>query len=262
MSPIPLHKKRELCALTKYVAALIVVNGHLFIFGNPESPLTPFMNLGACCVSIFFFFSGYGLMTSYRHKGELYLQGFFGHRMSKVILPLLTAYIVTLPVYAHLKGSINWQNVLETISWGGPYLRFSWYVTEIVVLYVIFFLVMRPAYPIRTKRILLTMSVLILMVLLIVARQPNWYIISLPGFIVGIWFEEYEDRLSKLLSVNAILIASTAIWFFTWQWNLIGANYLAEYRWVYLSYYIYNIAFVCMVVGVISKINITPPIYI
>lgn len=71
---IKLSQKRSLCDWVRYIAALLIVNGHLFLFYNPESILTPYMNLGACCVSIFFFFSGYGLMTSYERKGDAYLK--------------------------------------------------------------------------------------------------------------------------------------------------------------------------------------------
>ncbi len=251
--------KRVLCDWVKYIAALLVVNGHLFIFSNPDSPLSPFMNLGACCVSMFFFFSGYGLMTSYINNGNRYLEGFFRRRLMKVLLPLLTAYVITLPVYALLRGAVDWRMVLKTLAWGGPYLRYSWYVTEIVVLYVVFFLVMRRKSRVDTKRIALTAIVLLMMALLIVTRQPNWYIVSVPGFLIGVWYQAYEERLSRFLSQNCILVISSLVWFFTWQWNLAGREILAAYRWEYMSYYACNMAFVCMIAGVLCRINATLP---
>lgn len=256
---IKLSQKRSLCDWVRYIAALLIVNGHLFLFSNPESILTPYMNLGACCVSIFFFFSGYGLMTSYERKGDAYLNGFFRRRETKILFPFLMAYAITLPVYALLRGSIDWKTVLGTLSWGGPYLKFSWYVTEILILYGIFYMVMRTKCDIRKKRTGLTLSVLLFTTILVVTKQPNWYIISLPGFIIGVWFQAYEKRLSLILSQNKVLIAAGAIWFLTWQWHLFGQKILTAYRWQYLSYYIYNIAFVAMIVGVICKLRITPP---
>lgn len=252
-------QKRVLCDWVKYIAALLVVNGHIFMFSNPESAITPFMNLGACCVSIFFFFSGYGLMTSPKQKGDAYLNGFFKRRILKVMLPLLTAYVITLPIYALLKDSINWLTVLKTLTWGGPYLRYSWFVTEIVVLYGAFYIVMKTKCGIASKRNILTLLVLCMMALLIIAGQPKWYVISLPGFIIGIWFQAYEDKISRILSEYTILIISVVIWLFTWQWQLVGHNILTAYKWEYISYYICNIAFVAMVVGLICKLRITPP---
>lgn len=256
---ILLSQKRVLCDWVKYIAALLVVNGHLFIFSNPESEFSKFMNLGACCVSIFFFFSGYGLMTSQRQKGDAYLKGFFRRRILKVLMPLFTAYAITLPVYALLRGPIDWMTVFKTLTWGGPYLRYSWFVTEILVLYAVFYIVMKTKCGIECKRNVLTLLVLVIMALFMITRQPVWYIISLPGFIMGIWFQAYEDKLSGILSKDFILLTSVVIWFFTWQWQLIGHDMLTAYRWEYLSYYIYNIAFVAMVVGLVCKLKITPP---
>lgn len=245
--------------MVKYIAALLVVNGHLFIFGNPQSPVSPFMDLGACCVSIFFFFSGYGLMSSYRHKGDEYMRYFIKKRIIKVLIPLITAYVVTLPIYAFFKGPVDWHKVLMTVAWGGPYLRFSWYVTEIVALYFIFYIVMKPCYNIYYKRNILTISVFLLIASLIFLRQSTWYIISLPGFIMGIWYEEYEKKFARLLSFNGVIVALLLLWFFNWQWRLCGAELLTAYRWEYLSYFVYNAAFVCLVVGVINKLEFTPP---
>lgn len=256
----PLYKKRGLCDIVKFIAALLVVNGHLMIFGNPDSELTPFMNLGACSVSVFFFFSGYGLMTSYAQKGESYLQGFFRRRIFKVLIPFMTAYAVTLPVYALLKGSIDWLMVLETLDWGGPYLKFSWYVTEIVALYCLFYFIMKLKVTMNAKLWLLTIAVVLSMGVMVALHQSSWYVISLPGFIIGIWFWKYEPSLSKLVSNNYFLSLMVVLWFFTWQWQFLGRDILPAYRWEYMSYFVYNACFVLAVIGLIYKIRYTFPI--
>lgn len=51
-----LSSKRQTCDVAKFLAALAVVNGHIFLFGNYDGILVRFMNLGACCVALFFFF--------------------------------------------------------------------------------------------------------------------------------------------------------------------------------------------------------------
>lgn len=86
-----------LCGLVKYIAALLVVFGHLMIahccalFWVMES------NFGSKAVSVFLFFSGYGLMHSYLKKGTAYLDGFVQKRIGKIILPLLVAYFLDDP---------------------------------------------------------------------------------------------------------------------------------------------------------------------
>lgn len=94
-----LSEKQKFTDVLKFVTALFVVNGHLFVFrGGPHSWAQE-MNIGPLCVSLFFFLSGYGLMCSYERKGAAYFKGFLSHRLGRVIFPLITAYIVTLPVY-------------------------------------------------------------------------------------------------------------------------------------------------------------------
>ena len=62
----------------KGILAVLIVLHHLTY--EIKSPLLqPFHSWGAPIVSVFFFISGYGLMTSYKNKGKHYLSGFIKH---------------------------------------------------------------------------------------------------------------------------------------------------------------------------------------
>lgn len=137
----PLCQKRNLCNLTKFVAAMLVVNGHLFLFHFDNPLFAKELNWGSECVSLFLFFSAYGLINSYKQKGGAYLYGFIRKRVVKIILPLVTAYMIALPTYYFCVEEFSLPEVVFTLYWGGPFLRFSWYVTEIAVLYLLFYLV-------------------------------------------------------------------------------------------------------------------------
>lgn len=90
-----LCEKRNLTDLVKLIAAIAVVVCHLFTFYMHNPAWAAESQFGSLSVSIFFFLSGYGLMCSYSLKGKKYLEGFCIHRISKIIIPLLTAYIYT-----------------------------------------------------------------------------------------------------------------------------------------------------------------------
>lgn len=139
----PLYQKRNLCGMSKFIAAMLVVNGHLFLFHYNNPMLAKELNLGSESVSLFLFFSAYGLIHSYRQKGKAYLDGFIRKRVVKVILPLITAYMIALPTYYFCVGEFSISEVISTLYWGGPFLKFSWYVTEIAVLYLLFYLVFK-----------------------------------------------------------------------------------------------------------------------
>lgn len=259
----PLNRKRPLTDLAKFIAALLVVNGHLMIFGGAPDALATELNLGTLCVSLFLFFSGYGLMTSYAAKGQAYFHKFIRHRIGRVVLPLLTAYLVTLPVYRIFAGPIDWMKVLETVGWGGPYLRFSWYVTEIIGLYLLFYLTMRPTFlAVNVKVTILSVCIAIVMGTLAVLQQPLWYIVSLPAFVIGIWFQRYEElilRTTKGFRIVSTLLLSAAL-LVTFRWDFIAQRVeaLSMYRYQYVSYYSVNVVFILL--AIILLIGISPPL--
>ncbi len=260
----PLHSKRSLCDIVKYLAALAVVNGHMFLFGPYKSGLTPFMNLGACCVALFFFFSGYGLTHSLKEKGNQYLRTFFSRRLCKIILPLFIAYAITLPVYGIIKGPIDWNLVWSTLSYGGPYLKYSWFVTEIIAVYILFYASMSLGLGYIGKLFVLTILVFILMSALFYLHQPLWYIISLPGFVVGLWFQHYESRLCYGRSQAALIIfvlVAGVLWFLTWQWGLAGKQIFPQFRYEVIAMIMSNVFFVFLVCGILSIIDNCPKKY-
>lgn len=93
-----LYEKRNLTDVVKWIAAVAVVINHLCIFYMHNPTLATELRFGSLSVSIFFFLSGYGLICSYSLKGEKYLKNFLVHRMSKIIIPLLTAYAIHIPL--------------------------------------------------------------------------------------------------------------------------------------------------------------------
>jgi membrane-bound acyltransferase YfiQ involved in biofilm formation len=260
----PLCEKKELCNSVKFVAALLVVNGHLFTFGYDDYNVARFMNLGAYCVSIFFFFSGYGLTYSFSSKGRAYLSGFFSKRLLRVVLPLVVAYAVTLPVYALLRGPVELKTVVSTLVWGGPYLKFSWYVTEIIVVYVLFYVTMILPCRYAIKLRILTCLVAMMMILLLVCHQPIWYVESLPGFVIGIWYQKYEGEILRKLNYSKLvsaLLLFALVWLFSWQWDLCCGKVLTQYRYAFVAIFVSNIAFTLFVVSGLMLNKLPPPVY-
>lgn len=249
-----LNEKRQFTEIVKFVTALFVVNGHLFLFGGGPHAWAQEMNIGPLCVSLFLFLSGYGMMCSYERKGEAYFKGFLTHRLGRVILPLVTAYIVTLPIYRVVRGTIDWHTVFSTLYWGGPFLQFSWYVTEIIILYLFFYVTMKSSMNKQNKIYTLTFVVLLMMVVLFVARQPIWYIESLPAFVIGVWFQRYERTIyTKILTgakkINIVILLSLGF-LITFHWHFVAERIpvLSAFRYQYASYYIMNIVFIILII--------------
>lgn len=251
-----LSNKRQITDIVKFLLALLVVNGHLFMYYSGKPDIAQWVNLGAQCVSLFLFFSAYGLMCAYEKKGKDYLKGFFSRRIVKVLIPLVTAYAVSLPVYSVFKGQIDWYNVLTTITWGGPYLKFSWYVTEIVVLYVLFYLSAKLSKSESSLAWILSIAVCLLIVILFVTKQPVWYINGLPCFLFGIWFQRYEKSIATFFSKTACMLIPVLLiaFFVEYQWHYIrdAVPALSAWRYEYLAMYASNFFFVLLAVTIME----------
>lgn len=212
-------------------------------------------------MALFFFFSGYGLMRSLKEKGDAYLRTFFSRRLGRIILPLFIAYVITLPVYSIVKGPIDWNLVFSTLTWGGPYLRYSWFVTEIIAVYILFYASMRLGLSEIRKLIVLTLLVVMLMLALFCLHQPLWYIVSLPGFVMGLWFQRYEYRLIRCRCKAALVVfvlMAAVLWFLTWQWGLAGKLVLPQFRYEVIASIMSNMLFVSLVCGILAIINYGP----
>lgn len=202
-------------------------------------------------------------MCSYERKGDIYFKRFLSHRLGRVILPLITAYILTLPVYRIVVGVIDWHTVFSTFYWGGPFLRYSWYVTEIIILYLFFYAIMRLPMNKRHKIYTLTFAVFLMMGLLIVTKQPIWYIESLPAFIIGFWFQRYEKKICNVFlmegvkKIGIVILLSLAL-LITFHWHFVAEHIqmLSAFRYQYVSYYIMNIVFVILIIIVMKGVEI------
>lgn len=112
-------------------------------FANEDPGILIFMvDIGVGFVGMFFFFSGYGLYSSLRDKPD-YLKGFLRGRIPTILVPF---YICN---FAFILGSYLWGYEFQE----GELLRYltgvvlmnsqMWYIVEILVLYLLFYVVFR-----------------------------------------------------------------------------------------------------------------------
>jgi len=211
--------------------------------------------------------SGYGLSYSYLKKGEIYLTGFLSKRIIGVLIPLITAYAIALPIYSYFVGPIDWENVFGTMYWGGPYLQYSWYVTEIVVLYVMYYLSMKRKAPYISNIKFLSLCVCFLMFVLFICRQPEWYIISLPAFILGLWLPIFENGINgklfnNLLQDNRKLfmlsMCLSLMFIITFRWDIIANIVISlnRNRFYFVNGFVYNILFAILMYIILTRVKV------
>lgn len=123
--------------------ALVVILHHIAQRTSPPVLLEDFLRVGFLAVSVFFFFSGYGLQKK-NISDPQYSHGFLIKRIPTVLIPYTIMSFVYWGEYA-LLGDFRtiadvWHNF---IAYGDPIVWFSWYVVSILVFYFAFYLLMK-----------------------------------------------------------------------------------------------------------------------
>lgn len=111
--------KLDETACIKGICAVVIVLDHMGLQLSTPIVLKPFTMVGYLCVSIFFFFSGYGLWGGVSNK-KGYLNNFLQKKMVKLLCPVVFAKILY-GVFFHSK------------------IMYSWYIYVICGLYVLFY---------------------------------------------------------------------------------------------------------------------------
>ncbi|MFK2380750.1 acyltransferase family protein [Bacteroides fragilis] len=212
---------------------------------------------GSLSVSIFFFLSGYGLMCSYSLKGKKYLEGFCIHRISKIIIPLLTAYIIYIPILRLINHTGGVIEAIQRLFSSNPLLPYSWYVTEITLLYLLFYLVMRfiPRYKLPA----LSLAIVFMLAGMLLAGLPHWWINASPCFIIGLWYYKYEhpimNQMNKVKKWHFITLI--LLFLCTYRLDIVQDHIqiLSRWRYTYASFYLVNILFILLVLYILQKVN-------
>lgn len=181
---------RGLCAVEIVIGHIGVASRDPWLFLNRKA--------GVLVVGVFLFLSGYGLIFSLNKK-ENYLQGFFRHRIPKLLLPAFFVYIiyyilelVNTPVGSRLAVTLKYFTFLKFSE------KINWYVTELLFLYVIFYLLYRY-FKVKTANIVLSVLCVFFIIICYFGGAGNTWYGSTLCFPLGILFGCYESKLMLLI---------------------------------------------------------------
>ena len=127
-----------------------------------RGPVTVFNDLGIVFTAVFFFFSGFGLITSVYNKPD-YLKTFLQHRLPSVLIPFWCVNLAALLVrrlFYGIRSSL--PDLLKDLSGLTLVDSNSWFIIEIVLLYLLFFLLFRLIRKKNAALFLLCVGVILL----------------------------------------------------------------------------------------------------
>ena len=184
-----------------------------------RGPITILSSMGILFTSIFFFFSGYGLIVSVSEK-EAYLNNFLKHRLTIILVPFFIANIIAVLVRTYL---INVKmTVVQIIKCILGYILINgngWYIVEIFFLYLAFYCLFRV---IKNKKIASALLCIFAIFLIYIGYKSGhdtnsigdhwfkgeWWYNSTIVFVMGVILGNYKDKIIGFIKKNYFVFIS------------------------------------------------------
>lgn len=209
------YMSRESTASIKGIFIIMVFLSHIreYITLPENSKYAMILNLiGQLMVAMFFFYSGYGVLESYKNKPG-YAEKFLKNRFLKTLLHFDIAVFLFL-IIAIIFG-VQYPAKYYALCWVGweSIGNSNWFVFAILALYLLTWL----CFAVSDKEHLLRFCVLqTILTLCLVAflrnsgKQLHWYDTAMC-YPAGIWFSLLKDRIDKALRKKAIYYSALAV---------------------------------------------------
>lgn len=196
------HLSKETCTSSKGFFAILVLIHHLYQYSGLLRETIPgaiFQAFGYLSVAAFFFFSGYGLSTSYEKKGTSYVHSF----PKRKILPFYCIIIFFTVLYQLLNLLLeipfSFSSFFRSLSFGGTIVINGWYMQVQLAFYILFFLVFFFFKKKKTQLIALSfVCISYILLLYLLGFSPLWYE-SAGGFFLGVAYRFSEEKIVNYL---------------------------------------------------------------
>ena len=208
------------------ICSIEIMMGHLGI-ATDSIVLYPNRKGGILFVGVFFALSGYGLMYSISNKNG-YMTDFLFKRIRKLLIP---AYIVFL-INRFSDGFINKDisNLIKIINIKTFFLMTNWYVWELLVLYIVFYISVKVDKSLRkVPLIIICFSIIFVCIAYALKLDNPWYC-STFCFALGIFYFLYREQFKEIFVlgnpvikfVYCCLIMTVSISMFFFYEGIIG----------------------------------------
>lgn len=161
---------------------------------------------GQLMVVMFLFYSGYGIMESFKKKKSDYLNGFMSKRVLKTLVHYDIAVLLFLVVETLLGRTYSTENyVLSWTAWlslGNS----NWFVFDIIVLYILSYigLTLCSRYKFKMQAFLWYIfsasAVLFVLMFVVKSSASYWWWDTIMTFPLGMLWSAYKDKIEHRLN--------------------------------------------------------------
>lgn len=205
--------------------------------------------VGQLMVTLFLFYSGYGVMESIKRKGDTYIKKFpikrilttlINFDIAVIIYMLATRYFVTHPFSMQ-------KLLLALIGWDG-FGNSNWYIFSILILYTITY-ISAIIFKKREPRVIaIFICTAVFTVIMSYFKETYWYN-TVYCYVFGIIYSAYKENIEKVLAGYKWIIALISSLF-------VFAACFCFKRYSIIFYYIYTIAFTAIIILFSQKVKI------
>jgi len=194
----------------KGILALSIVLHHLSQRTDCGKPFSFFTNIGPEIVAVFFFISGYGLMSSVLAKGNSYFDHFLSKRLWKLCKPFILALII-FQFLCFVDGEgYTLKQILSDMTHGETetLLPGCWFIFAIVLHYLAFFIIFRKVKDLKKAQAF--MFLYIIAYFLIFRNLLSfgfWWYISALSINIGLAWKYWEHSIKNFVKNYFISIA-------------------------------------------------------
>lgn len=193
---------RGICAIEIMLGHIGIATDSPFLYINRKA--------GILVVGIFFLLSGYGLMYSVQNKKN-YLRGFLHKRIFKIFYPSLIIYIIYIIIDIFRPNfDFSITSIFQYIFLYNFPQKINWYVTEILALYLLFYILYHNMKVKYATIFLILFCVLFIIFANIIDMSNPWYGSTLC-FPLGVLLAQNESNIKNTLKKKFFLITASSL---------------------------------------------------
>ena len=247
------------CKSYRGLFAIVVILHHLAQRTETGILFRFFTSMGSLAVAFFFFLSGYGLQKSYITKSDKYRDGFLLKRVPTVFIPYIIITTIYWMTLLFLGQFYSLKDIIQRFIVGNPIADNSWFIVNILVFYVIFWLLMHIC---KKHYFMMILGGFIWYILHFIfcykMKYGGFWYTSSQLLVIGMFWALYEQNIINLFKKKYIIltILSAGLFFiFSYLPSLISPNNKLNYILVNLSPYLTRIFFVISILAFFLKIQ-------
>ena len=156
--------------------------------------------LGQFMVTMFLFYSGFGIYESIKKKGKKYIHQFLTHRICRVYFHFGIAVTLFLFVDIWIQRSYTIPHILLSYIGWESIGNSSWYMFAIFVLYLMTYLCFQYL-DIKKATPLIAMTALSLIYILVITQlKPDRYTNTFLCYVAGMWYSYYKEHIDAFFN--------------------------------------------------------------